>query len=239
MYNQAKGASEIIEKHKIEEELAKVNASHITPEPKPEVSDSRKESMDETGFNTSSQPMGRPALQPLKNKPKLPPKSEKKAGEGDQEMTFAGKELSGSKKPPAKPARTASANPREATKLPRPSHNTMRNPDQRGGKLDVSLPLNSNLIEKQRKEQLITKKNWRVRSSHRPDKSLLTGYERGTVSITTGRDTSFDISYAKNLNGTKQGGGEKKEKIGDISRSNHGDDSVHIENTKYLDMLEL
>jgi len=66
MYNQAKGASEIIEKHKIEEELAKVNASHITPEPKPEVSDSRKESMDETGFNTSGQPIGRPALQPLK-----------------------------------------------------------------------------------------------------------------------------------------------------------------------------
>jgi len=106
-------------------------------------------------------------------------------------MTFAGKELSGgSGKPQAKPVRTASANPREATKLPRPSNNTMRNPE-----LDVSLPLNSNLIERQRKEQLITKKNWRVRSSHRPDKSLLTGYERGTVSITTGRDTSFVSAF--------------------------------------------
>ena len=129
----------------------------------------------------------------------MPPKSEKKAAEGDHEMTFAGKEQNASGKPPAKPARTASANPREAVKLPRPSHNTMRNPDQGGGKLDISLPLNSNLVERQRKEQLITKKNWRVRSSHRPDKSLLTGYERGTVSITTGRDTSFVRFFKRNF----------------------------------------
>jgi len=103
------------------------------------------------------------------------------------------------------------------------------------GKLDMSLPLNSNLIDRQRKEQLITKKNWRVRSSHRPEKSLLSAIERG--SITTGRDTSFEISYSKNLNGTK--GGEKKEKEGDVSRSNNNDHSVRIENQQYLDLLDL
>jgi len=239
IYNQVKGTSEILEKTKIEAELAKINASHITPEPHKEPTDSRKESMDETDFtHPSSGPNGRQSLQPLKNKPKLPPTkaiAAQNKAQGDQEMTFAEKEIKAGKPP----LRTASANPRgEAAKLPKPSNNTVRSQAQKGGeagKLDMSLPLNSNLIDRQRKEQLITKKNWRVRSSHRPEKSLLSAIERG--SITTGRDTSFDVSYSKNMNGTKIG--EKKEKEGDVSRSNNNDHSVHIENQKYLDLLDL